>query len=428
MDKIMLLKHHKDMNTPLKTKLSLSLWQNILLLSVVIGYALFYATRQNLTIVMPVLEMELGFTKEQMGWIFSIFSVVYGVGKLVNGFVADRYSPRLIFTVGLLGSSLACGLYTLSDNFFWFLGVASCSAWFQSMGWPPITKILTQWYPSSQLGAKWGVANTSHQFGSVLILAGGPYIMFSLGWSYVFIIPMLAGILVGVILFFVLKDTPEQVGLRPVIEPQKINSAPLSFFTVVKDYLLPNTRMWYVCLATFFLYIVRMGFFFWAPLFLKEVKGVTLIQAGWVTAGFELAGAFGGVIAGYISDRFFQKKRGLAGAIYMGVLLLFLFYFWASNGNNVVSLTMVTFCVGFFVYGSQVITGVLAADVVPPHIVSSAVGLTGTFGYLAGSIFSGVVIGHIAHHYGWHLCFMLFAVSAFLGTIFFLLTTLTSKK
>jgi sugar phosphate permease len=401
----------------------------ILLASIVVGYALFYATRQNLSIVMPVLGPEIGLTKEQMGMIFSTFAVIYGIGKLFNGFIADKFSPRLIFVIGLLGSSLFSMCYVLNTGLVWFLVVAALSAWFQSMGWPPITKLLTSWYPRKELGVKWGIANTSHQLGSVCILAAGPYILASYGWKQLMVFPAILGIALAGVLYVLIKDSPQKAGIEydhkkeEVIEEHQI---PLRI--VLRHYLIPNARMWFVCLATFFLYVVRIGFFFWAPLFLKEVKGVSLIEAGWVTAGIELAGAFGGVFAGYISDKKFPKQRGLVGAAYMFTLLLFLFYFWITKSTDIYELTFVTFFVGFFIYGSQVLTGVLAADVVPKHIVGSAVGLTGTFGYLAGSIFSGVVIGHIAHYYGWHTCFLLFVVSAFLGTLFFLLTALTQKR
>ncbi len=401
----------------------------ILLISIVLGYALFYATRQNLSIVMPVLGPEIGFTKEQMGWIFSTFAVVYGIGKLVNGFIADKFSPRLIFSLGLFASSILSIGYIFSTNVSWFVIIAAGSAWFQSMGWPPITKLLTNWYPSSELGVKWGIANTSHQIGSICILAAGPYILSAYGWQHLMVFPALLGIFFSGILYFIIKDSPQSVGFAPIRHQNDIVITEQPPFRVVLwKYLIPNTRMWFVCLATFFLYVVRIGFFFWAPLFLKEVKGITLIEAGWVTAGIELAGAIGGVTAGYISDKKFPKQRGLVGAAYMFILLLFLFYFWITKTTSIYELTFVTFFVGFFIYGSQVLTGVLAADVVPLHIVSSAVGLTGTFGYLAGSIFSGVVIGHIAHYYGWHACFLLFVISAFLGTLFFLLTALTNKQ
>jgi sugar phosphate permease len=406
-----------------KKQHSLKYWQWRILVTMILGYALFYLTRQNLSIAMPMLENSEGFTKQHIGWIFTSFSIVYGIGKFVNGFVTDRGSAKLIFTIGLIGSAVVSILFATWPMVFGFVVLAAISAWFQSMGWPPVAKLITRWYPSSELGSKWGMTNVSHQVGSVIVLAGGPYLMTYYGWRSIFIIPGIIVLLGGIFVFKAISNRPEDEGFSAIVD-EKNDSDPsvLSPKEIFMTHLLPNKYVWYVCLSTFFLYIVRMGFFFWAPMFLKEVKGVTLIQAGWVTAGFEIAGAIGGVAAGYISDRWFAHRRGLIGTLYMGALILFLIYFWTTSGQHLYALTVSTFFVGFFVYGSQVITGVLAADVVSKKAVSSAVGLTGTFGYLASSIFSGVVIGHISHHYGWDVCFLFFIVSAFLGAVFFFLT------
>lgn len=402
---------------------SLKYWQTRILISMILGYALFYLTRQNLSIAMPFLETCEKFSKQDIGWIFTSFSVVYGIGKFVNGFVTDRGSARTIFTIGLVGSAITSFLFAAWSSATGFIILAAISAWFQSMGWPPVAKLITRWYPPSELGSKWGMTNVSHQVGSVIVLISGPYLMTCYGWRSIFIIPGIIVLFGGIFIFKAIRDRPENENLPSIINEQVDNEtkAP-SIKEIFLHYILPNKYVWYVCLSTFFLYIVRMGFFFWAPLFLKEVKGITLIQAGWVTAGFEIAGAAGGIAAGHLSDRWFSHRRGLIGTIYMGALILFLTYFWTTSGQQLYALTISTFFVGFFVYGSQVITGVLAADVVSKKAVSSAVGLTGTFGYLASSIFSGVVIGQISHYYGWNICFLFFVASAFLGAVFFFLT------
>jgi sugar phosphate permease len=404
-------------------KNELAYWQVRILIAMIIGYASFYLTRQNLSIAMPVLEKAASFTKQEIGWIFTTFSVVYGIGKLMNGFITDRGSARGIFTLGLVGSAVVSILFSVYPSVVGFVVLAGIGAWFQSMGWPPVAKLITRWYPASELGSKWGLTNISHQIGSVIILAGGPYLIASCGWRSIFVVPGVVVLLGGVFIYAAIRNRPEDEGLSPVLtENIEEDAVQLSMKEIFMEHILPNKYVWYVCLSTFFLYVVRMGFFFWAPMFLKEVKGVTLIQAGWVTAGFEIAGAVGGIAAGYASDRWFADRRGRFGALYMGALILFLVYFWNASDQSISMLTISTFCVGFFVYGSQVITGVLAADVVSKKVVSSAVGLTGTFGYLASSIFSGVVIGYMSHNYGWDVCFLFFILSAFLGAVFFLLT------
>jgi OPA family glycerol-3-phosphate transporter-like MFS transporter len=87
-------------------------------------------------------------------------------------------------------------------------------------------------------------------------------------------------------LFNRLRDTPQEVGLPPV-EEYKGDVVHVAHTyeerLTIKDVvtiIFSNKLVWFVGIANMCLYVPRMGFFFWAPTFLKEYKGVTLITAG----------------------------------------------------------------------------------------------------------------------------------------------------
>lgn len=393
----------------------------------IVGYASYYFVRQNLSIVMPLIRECYKFSLVEIGTVFTVFSFVYGIGKFFNGFITDRYSARVVFAIGLGGASIVSILFSQTSSIIAFTWLAGLLAWFQSMGWPPIVKLITRWYPPNELGTKWGFTNMSHQIGSVIMLAGGPYLVAIYGWGCAFSLPGILMLGMAVILFILVRNTPQDAGLPPtyyegVDETETTIKNNKSIGKILKEDILCNKYVWFTSFATFCLYIVRMGFFFWAPMFLQDVKGITLIKAGWATAGFEIAGAVGGICAGWISDKWFQHQRGFIGAIFMLLLIGFLVYFWLLPAGNAWSLSIVMLGVGFLVYGAQVITGVIAAQVVSKHAVSSAVGLTGTFGYIASSLFSGTVIGKIVDAWGWNICFIIFIFAATLGAFFFSLT------
>jgi sugar phosphate permease len=185
--------------------------------------------------------------------------------------------------------------------------------------------------------------------------------------------------------------------------------------------VMNNRLLWYVCLGNMFLYAVRMGIFNWAPTFLKEMTGASLVSSGLQLSGYELAGIPGGFIAGWASDRFFSGRRGPVSVVYMALLTACLFYFWWVPASNLAMNACVMMAVGFLVYGPQVLAGVAAADFASKKAVGMANGLTGTFGYL-GSALSGLCVGRIADHYGWSGGFVFFIAASFLATFFFSLT------
>ena len=226
-----------------------------------------------------------------------------------------------------------------------------------------------------------------------------------------------------------LRDTPESMGLPP-IEKYKGNVTESSeeeedesesLKDIIRNHILNNKLLWYVCFANFFVYIVRIGVLDWAPTFLVEAKGSALGKAGLKVAGFEIAGILGALLAGWMSDKIFKGRRGPVNVICMALLIAVLFYFWKIPAGNEWLDGMALFAVGFLVYGPQMLVGVAAADFASKKAAATATGLTGTFGYL-GSTVCGIGTGLIVDKWGWDGGFIFFIGSAAMGTILFLLT------
>ena len=81
-------------------------WRLRILVTTIIGYALFYFVRKNLSLAMPGMEAELGITKSDLGLFLTLHGLLYGVSKFANGFIGDRVNPRYFMAVGLLASAL----------------------------------------------------------------------------------------------------------------------------------------------------------------------------------------------------------------------------------------------------------------------------------------------------------------------------------
>ena len=404
-----------------------SYWRIRILYSMIFGYAAFYLVRMNFSMALPAISLEYGYSKTELGAIITIWSVIYGVGKFVNGYFSDRSNARYFMTIGLLGAALSSFIMGFGTSLYYFGFFWAFNAWFQSMGWPPVARLLTHWYSPAELGTKWGLTNMSHQIGGAAIVLIAGYLVHHYGWQSAFIVPAIFVFGVAGFLFNRLRDTPQSIGLPSIEQHNGLSKNPLE---IEEEHLAPralimrvlnNRLLWYVCMGNMFLYVVRMGVFNWAPTFLSELKGASLMSSGWQVAGFEVAGMAGGIGAGWVSDRYFSGRRGPVSVIYMALLTACLFYFWWVPAGNHMMNGIAMMAVGFLVYGPQVLAGVAAADFASKKAVGMANGLTGTFGYL-GSGMSGICVGWIADHYGWGGGFVFFIVASFLATFFFSLT------
>jgi OPA family glycerol-3-phosphate transporter-like MFS transporter/OPA family sugar phosphate sensor protein UhpC-like MFS transporter len=375
--------------------------------------------RKNLSVAMPVIEKELGIGKEQLGLFLSAHGLLYGVSRFANGVLADRVNARWFMAAGLAicaGFNIAFGLSSaaLAMGIFW-----AANGWFQGMGFPPCTRLMTHWIPPHRLATVMSVWNVSHSLGAglVIILCGylAPH-----DWRLCFFVPAGLALIGAVGLAVGLRDTPESLGLPPVAGTgDSRHEHDEAWGATLTRLVFANPYIWLLSLANFFVYIVRYGMLDWGPTFLKETRAVDLKEASWTVAAFEAAGILGMISSGWITDRFFGGRGARACLFYMIGCGAALVVFWIFPSSSRLVNAGVLCLAGFFIYGPQCLIGICAANMATKRAAAAAAGLTGIFGYASTAV-SGFGVGWLAKHYGWNAPFMLFGGSALCGAVLFL--------
>jgi phosphoglycerate transporter family protein len=393
-------------------------WQRRILISSIVGYALYYLVRKNLSAAMPVIEEELDISKTDLGGFLTAHGLLYGVSKFANGVVGDRVNARWFLLTGLVICAGCSILFGLSSSVLAFGTFWAINGWFQGMGFPPCARLMTHWFSPAQLATKMSIWNVSHTIGTIAALVLCGYLA-EIDWRLCFFVP--AGIvLVGAVYVAIrLRDTPESLGLPPLegaVEAKQHEPVGESLRRLV----FSNRNIWLFSFANFFVYAVRYGILDWGPTFLKQARGFELTSASWTTAAFELAGMFGMLTSGWITDRFFGGRGSRTCLFYMILCTLALLAFWLipmQSGATSVALLCIA---GFFVYGPQCLVGISVANLATRQAAAAAVGLTGLFGYLS-TVLSGWGVGWLVKNYGWDAGFMTFALCGIGGIFFFLL-------
>lgn len=400
-------------------------WRFRIMYAMMIGYAGFYMLRQNFSAAMPHISLELGYSKIQLGAVISVANIIYGIGKVIAGYFGDRTRARFLMTFGLLTSAVVNFTLGFAQSLTFLMSMWVLHSCFQSLGWPPCARLLNHWFSAKELATKWAVWNSSQQIGAGAMLLMSPFIVMHFGWRYLFIIPGILCLGVAFFLYNRLRDTPESLGLPSIEHHHGLNyddpdnDLPLTELLIKK--IFNNKLVWYVCLANFFVYYVRMSIFNWAPTFLREAKGSSLYTAAAQSAFYDIAGILGGVCAGYLSDKFTKGYRGRVGSVFMVLLSLVALIFWKSPAGSVYTHFLCMIGIGFLITGPQVLVGVAASDFASKRAAGTATGLTGAFGY-AGSSFAGVGLAIIAEKEGWDMAFMSIVIAGLLSAFFFALT------
>jgi OPA family glycerol-3-phosphate transporter-like MFS transporter/OPA family sugar phosphate sensor protein UhpC-like MFS transporter len=299
------------------------------------------------------------------------------------------------------------------------------NALFQGMGFPPCARLITHWFSPKELATKMSIWNTSHGLGAaaVLILCGY-LITYTNNWRMCFFVPAALAIATTGLLLIYLRDTPQSVGLPEIegtreAQPEE-QETPQDFRKILRQRVFGNGYIWIFCVANFFVYTIRYAVLDWSPTMLKEYKGISLAHGGWMTAGFELAGAGGAICAGWLTDRFFDGKPARMSVFCMILCGCSLYVFWKLPGGKLLANSVMLMLAGFFVYGPQALIGVAAANLATKRAAATAVGLTGIFGYASG-VLSGWGLGALVDAYGWSYAFVALFFAAACATIVFII-------
>ena len=429
----------------MKTGNALKWWQWETLLVTMGGYALYYVIRKNLSIAMPLLG-EIGVSKVQLGAFLTAGGIVYGVGRFLNGIVADRNSARKVMAIGLFICSAVNMLFGFSDfivlghsapvvsegtaaaaSLVWTMGLVwILNQYFQGMGVGPCIKTLPKWFPPEELSTKQSIWNLSHSVGAgaVFALCGWLLIPAFHSWRLCFVVPAAIAAIGGVAVLFFFKDGPEDVGLsigdasmsRDSRSPSNPGDDMVNYKSYVSRHVFRNPRLWVIAIADFFVYTVRFAALDWGIVLLMETKGLTLASATTLCFVFEIVGGnLGMVVAGWATDRFFGSRAHRTSVVCMAGAALALAAFWRVPESAPLVLKLVPFMmIGFFIYGPQALLGVATTQQATPRAAGVAGGFVGIFSY-ASTILSGIGFGFVAQHWGWNAAYATVLAAAVIG-------------
>ncbi|WP_300132990.1 glycerol-3-phosphate transporter [uncultured Barnesiella sp.] len=388
-------------------------WQ--VFLGIFIGYAGYYLVRKNFSIAMPALE-EMGFDKADLGWALSAVSIAYGISKFVMGTVSDHSNARVFIPLGLVASAV---IMTVMGLIPWSVGSLSIlfmfcilfvNGWVQGMGWPPCGRVMVHWFSARERGVKMSIWNVAHNIGGAVM---APLAVFGItlfgNWTGAFYFPAIVAVGVAAIAYLLVRDTPQSCGLPPIelYKPDECMQAysaeqekELSTREILFGHVFNNKLLWVIAFANAFIYFVRYGVLDWAPMYLEQVKHMDLANSSWSYFAFEIAGIFGTILCGWLSDKVFKGRRSPVTIIYMLLVMVAVYVYWNSASATVTNVAMAA--IGFLIYGPVMLIGVSALDLVPKKAAGTAAGFTGLFGYLLGSaVFANIGMGYIFEHFGW---------------------------
>jgi OPA family glycerol-3-phosphate transporter-like MFS transporter len=406
-------------------------WQVLTTSLLLSGYAGYYLCRSDLAVALPLIAAELAargirpdLARIRLGTIASAGVLAYALGKFVSGSLADFLGGRRNFLAGMSGSILCTIFFAVSGCVPLFTLSWFANRLVQSMGWGGIVKITSRWFSYARYGTIMGIMSLSFLFGdaasrqflSILISRG-------FGWRSLFFIAAGTLSLLFLLNFFLLRETPKDVGLdEPRANPLNLfksegeDPAPSGWGDLLGP-LVRSGTFWMVCLLSLGVTLVRETFNLWTPTYFHQAVGLSQAGAAQSSALFPLFGGVSVLLAGYASDRL--GRWGRAAIIFLGLVLTALTLFFLGRidfGRASVWPVVLVTAVALLMLGPySYLAGAISLDFGGKHGSATAAGLIDGVGYLGG-VLAGDSIARISIACGWKGAFSFLAAVAGLSS------------
>lgn len=373
-----------------------------------LSYFSYYFTRKNFSVAKKPMAAELGLSKADLQWIDLASLAAYAVGQFVHGFLGDAIGPRRLVALGMLltaGLSVLFGVSSLLGVFILLWGL---NGFVQASGWPGNGKLMASWWSTHERGPIMGWWSTCYQAGGLAATVVATWLLVW-GWRASFLGPALwVAVVAGAFWLFV-RDGPSQVGLPDPEVPEGLSAEERRRLRrEAWPLVLRNPRTWSLGVAYFCLKMIRYAFLYWLPFYLYEAYAYGAQKAGYVSMGFEAGGIPLVILAAYLADRVFGRRRiGVAAVscvLLAGALWLYQDIGSAGLGWNVVGLMLIG---GTLFAADSLVSGSAAQDLGGPHAAGLACGVINGIGSIGGVVQGFVTVG-VSDAYGWHALFDVF--------------------
>lgn len=365
-------------------------------------------------------------TNTQMGIFGSVLGIFGMISYLFGGMVADRFSTRAILTVSLIGTGLGGFVHLLPLSFgalvclYAFWGVSSLFAF-----WPACVKAVRILSGSGDQGKAFGFFEGGRGISAALMaifavaafrIGAGKLEDPIVGMKSVIIFYSVLTIVMGILVFFMVKDGKMEAGDRLSMK---------DVFSVLK---LP--AVWIIGFVTFCNYVFTLSLYYFTP-YATGILGASVTFAATLAALKRWFSLFGSVGGGYVTDKIGTGNTLLISFIVMaagtlGILSLPL------KSSSIMLFTILFLVIYVFYNVNYAMTWAMMDEgAIPEKFTGTASGVISTIGYLPEifcSVLAGVLIDQNPGVEGFRMYFTFLIAMLALGAVFVIIWRIYLKK
>lgn len=379
----------------------------------------------------PSLLTEWEVSRSELGPIFSSALIGMAIGAALIAPLADRFGRRLLVILATIAIGLSMMAVVLIPKGNLALPLMIAIRFISGLGIGVIfasgAAIASEFVPEKYRNLAVTLAIMGYPFGAMFVGPVANLVIPLQGWEMLFVYGGIATLAMGIIIFFVLPESPEFLANReptdetldklnrvllvlkrePFGEIPKRESKPNIESAKVSSLLTREFRTSTLALWTiYFMGLFTIYFLLsWIPTLFVD-SGFSRAEGINALTLLNLGAVIGILLIGILITNV-KLAKPIAIYFLLAAVLLVALYLWRPNG--LIALNIFIFCIGLSLQGAFTAIYALAARVYPATIRTTGIGWAAGLGRVGG-IVSPVVIGLLAAS-GWNM-FSLFLLSA----------------
>jgi ACS family glucarate transporter-like MFS transporter len=360
-----------------------------------------YLDRNSISSLEKYIIGDLGLTDIEWGYILSAFSLAYGLFEIPTGILVDKFGPRVtLFRIIVLWSIFTI-LTGWASGFYFLIIVRFLFGAGEAGAFPTASVIITRWFPVVERGRVQSMMWMGTRLGGALAPILSLWLADLFGWRSVFFIFGSLGIIWATVWYFWFRDEPSDIKNITSEEVAIINAG--RNLKKSKHTLLPlriiakNGNLW--ALMGMYHCLLYGAYFYmsWMPKYLRNGRGITDEDLGWMTSLPFVFGMGGCLAGGFVSDYLVKKKGltfgrryvGMFGLVMAGILMIVGTY----AENNTLAIILLGLGLAFKDFTLPVAWAV-ASEIGGKHggAVSGTMGMAGQLGSVVMAIAFGYIL------------------------------------
>jgi MFS family permease len=282
-----------------------------------------YLDRVAISAAAPAIREELGLSLIQMGWVFSVFTFAYAAFEIPSGWLGDVIGPRKVLMRIVLWWSAFTILTGAAWNFVSMVVVRFLFGVGEAGAFPNISKSFSNWFPTAERGNAHGVIFMGTRLGGAIAPPLIVLLMGVIGWRQAFVLCGVLGVVWCVFWYRWFKDDP---ATHPSVNTAELETikAGLPARGALPEFgwrQMLSGNLVLLCLMYFAMPYTLYFNLTWLPTYLKEVRGFTVREAGYIAGIVLFAGAMANWLGGRLTDRL-VRRYGLRVGRSLGAVTL----------------------------------------------------------------------------------------------------------